>query len=242
MSNVTSISEARKSRSWNRMRWEWQRCVLACADLPDRSKLLACVLVSQFAHHESAECRPGLEALAEALATSGDTVKRALRGLEDAGWIARGAGRGRGNHLSISFLFPPSEKGADLHSFEDGKGGNPAPLSAREKGADLRGKGCRSASPPRPPYKAEPNLNQKARAEKPRSHLACSIAENGAENLAWDAWLEARGHPPLGRLGAGLRTAGCDGFEVPFRYPPDTEVGVRISEKWVAWAASVEQG
>ena len=158
MANVTSISEARKPRSWNRLRWDWQKAILADPDLPDRSRLLACVLVSQFAHHESAECRPGLPALADALSVSVDTVKRGLSSLEAGGWIERsaGRGRGRGNKLSISFLFAGEEKGGSAAPFCPEKGCNPAPLSAAKKGADLRVKGCSSAVPPDPPIR----LNQ----------------------------------------------------------------------------------
>lgn len=239
MSNVTSIAEARKPRSWNRLRWDWQRLVLA-SDLSMTAKTLAACLVSQFAHHESAECRPGVEALAEALNTSADSVKRALRDLEAGGWIVRAEGRGRGNRLAIGFQFPAREKGADLPGFDAGKGGNPAPLSAAEKGASLRGKGCKSARPPTPPYKAEPNLNQRSGGEKPVSHLACRIAADGHLRDGWDIWLRQAGFPDLEGLGWAIR----DGleYEVPLRHPPEGPVQTRIATKWAEWATGAGKG
>ncbi len=236
MANVTSISEARKPRSWNRLRWDWQKAILADPDLPDRSRLLACVLVSQFAHHESAECRPGLPALADALSVSVDTVKRGLSSLEAGGWIERSAGRGRGNKLSISFLFAGEEKGGSAAPFYPEKGCNPAPLSAAKKGADLRVKGCSSAFPPRPPYKAEPNLNQRnagSSAAPKRSMHPIPVSGSGAEN--WSAWLKRSEPPPIDELAERAKHAGEAVWLLPICSPP--RAGDRIEEgivqRWI---------
>lgn len=241
MSNVTSINEAMKPRSWNRLRWDWQSAVLASEGLPDRSKLVACVLVSQFAHHESAQCCPGLSALAKALSVSTDTVKRALRSLEDEGWITRGGGEGRGYKLTISFHFRSNTKGGNTAPLKDGKECSSALLSSAERGAVLHEKGCRSARPPRPPYKDKPIFNQKsarlpARGARP-TDLSAFVRIGEWTEGEWDQWLSQQGFPPLSAIGKRITVAENEGWDLPFRVPPrpDDERAAGVALRFAQW-------
>lgn len=205
--------------------------------LTNAAKLVAAVLVSQFAHNESAECHPGIAALAAALATSEDTIKRGLRALEEGGWITRGDGCHRGKKLGITFHMVRN-KGCNYHPLKAEKGGNTDPLPKKERGADFRGKGCNSVCPPRPPYKDKPNLNQEKRPQRPHSNLEAIIAAGGFEHEAWDSWLLGRGYPALEHLGDAIRQGGKAAFVVPYKTPPPAEFAEKIAEKWVEWALS----
>ena len=166
--------------NWNRARWGWLKAVTGDAELPPMARLLAHVLATQFSHHETAHCAPGTDTLADALATSVDTVKRALRDLAAARWLFKTEGRGRGNRSEIFFLggnnvvpmICPKGPEASCHDrpkaaqapiTKHKKGGKPAPVYDREratqKGADMRGKGGKAA----PSYiKADPKNIQRA--------------------------------------------------------------------------------
>ncbi len=168
--------------NWNRARWGWLKAVTGDADLSPMARLLAHVLATQFSHHETAHCAPGTDTLADALATSADTIKRALRDLAAADWLIRTEGRGRGNRSEIFFLggtnvVPmicpkgPEASGQDRPNAAQapanrhGKGGKSAPLNDREraaqKGANMREKGGKSALSYN---KADPKNIQRRRA------------------------------------------------------------------------------
>ena len=136
--------------NWNRGRWGWLKAITADADLSPMARLLAHVLATQFSHHETAHCAPGTYTLAAALATSADTINRALRDLAAAGWLIKTEGRGRGNRSEIFFLggnnvvpmiCPKGSevsghdrpKAAQAPTTKHKKGGKPAPDYDREK-------------------------------------------------------------------------------------------------------------
>jgi len=152
--------------NWNRARWGWMKAVAGDGNLSPMARLLASILATQFSHHETAHCAPGTKTLADALCTSVDTIKRALRDLAAAGWLIRTEGRGRGNRSEIVFLdgnnvvpmIRPREPETSGHVRSDPakapseryeKGGNSAPVynrnQAAKKGADMRGKGGKTA-------------------------------------------------------------------------------------------------
>jgi hypothetical protein len=62
--------------NWNRARGGWLKAITGDGDLSPMARLLAHVLATQFSHHETAHCAPGTDTLADALATSVDTIKR----------------------------------------------------------------------------------------------------------------------------------------------------------------------
>ena len=152
--------------NWNRGRWGWLKAITADADLSPMARLLAHVLATQFSHHETAHCAPGTYTLAAALATSADTIKRALRDLAAAGWLIRTEGRGRGNRSEIFFLGGTNivpmiyPKGPEASGHDRPKPAQTPtkwhknwraypPFCNREqaaqKGADMRGKGGKYA-------------------------------------------------------------------------------------------------
>lgn len=124
-------------------RYQWLKAVNR-SDLLPRAKLVASALAVEFYNQDTGRCDPGAETLATATGQTLDTVKRAIRDLVEAGWLARSEGRGRGNKTQFDLLSPgkvipisSAKKGAPVHHR---KGGTDAPLP-REKGAPVREKG-----------------------------------------------------------------------------------------------------
>lgn len=235
--DVVSILEGTRSESWNKRRWDWLRAVSQEANLSPIARLTAYVLVTQFANSQTANCSPGVMKIAVAVATSKDTMKRALRALAAGGWIDRGDDFSRGEHMTITFRFPENKGGRNALQAgcknEPQEGGKTAPPG----GAFLSDKGCIFPAPPTPPYKDKPNTNQSARPKRPETPNAFCAKEGGFESEEWDRWLEERSYPKLQALGMEIRSPNGGAFVVPYRIPPvDDVVAVRIAEKWASWA------
>lgn len=130
---------------WERARWGWLESVRRDIDLTTTARLLACILVMDYANRFTAECNPSYDELARVIGKSADTVKRAVQELEAQGWIIRDSGRGRGRKSGYGFLTR-----ARIIQLKGGKnaplkGGTDAPLSGSKKGAYLHGKGGKNA-------------------------------------------------------------------------------------------------
>lgn len=213
-------------------RFAWLKAVNR-ADLLPRCTKVAVALAIDFYNEETGRLDPGLTTLADATGQTLDTVKRALRDLIEAGWLARTEGRGRGNKTEYTLLSPgkvvaisSAKKGADVPLQ---KGGTGAPLG-QEKGAPVHGKGGTGA-----PFhiKEEQSLEQRAGApDRWRNHRFTGQAFAGpalvpsSESIAlgeWGRWLRKHGFPamsefPIARQGP---KRGGEYFALPWKRPPD---------------------
>ena len=210
----------------NRSHQEWAQAVRACRALSSTARLVAQSLALDWANRDTGQCNPKRSTLADHLGFSVDTIKRALAELEREGWLAKVAGRGRGVHSSFTFLTPgnvvrmpdpgtrtPAEIARSEPSTIAVKGRKPAPVYPIKKGANLRGKGGKSAPPL---YNDRNQVRTKSvnlggwkthtftgnRFPGPR--LA---REDNFEALrAWGNWLKERGHPHRRARAAGTGT------------------------------------
>ena len=224
------------------MRWGWLKAVSKDGDLQPMARVLASVLVTQFSNTDTARCDPSTSTLARCLDTSPDTIKRALKALEAAGWLVRTEGRGRGNHSQIVFLSPGNvvPMTPKTPPSTATKGGKSAPLNKAEKGAILHGKGGKYA----PSYnKDKPNMNQRAqptdkyRHERPMPQLS-KVAVNGSEAVTqWNAWLASKGLPSLEQLDRKTSNAQGRGWDVTHSYPPTTADETRYALTVFNWMA-----
>ncbi|QFT81177.1 hypothetical protein FIU89_11205 [Roseovarius sp. THAF27] len=134
------------ANEWKHQRFSWLEGVRRDADLSDRAKLTAHVLALDFTNAQTMRCDPSFRQIAEILGRSQDTAKRAVRELIEAGWLTRDGGLGRGNNTNYGFLTRAKIIHLKGGKSAPPKGGNPAPYYGSEKGADLHGKGGKSAS------------------------------------------------------------------------------------------------
>ena len=225
MSKIIQFRGARAA-GWAKDRWRWLGAIRRDARLSAMARLVAHALGFGFANSETAECRPGAQALADDCGTSLRTIERCMMDLEGAGWIARIGGEGPGVKAAIVFTFP----------------GERPPVLAAERPPVLAATPAIPDGPPIPPYKDQPNMNHKAnpnlraqiRGPKRPHILTHEVAPGSARAARWDEWLAVHGHPPLSQI--GFRPNG-GGFLMPVSVAPrpDEEIPWRIAAVWVDW-------
>jgi len=152
------------ARDWPQMRFGWLEGVRRDTAINPMARLVAHVLALDFANHETLRCDPSMSQIAAVVGASPDTVKRAVVALQEAGWIARRPGRGRGHPADYAFLTRAVVVHLKGGKYAPTLGGKYAPQSApkteAERGAYLHGKGGKSASRY---YIAKPYKNHGAR-------------------------------------------------------------------------------
>ncbi len=101
--------------AWERARFGWLKAIRT-SGLSPNAKVLACCIVHDAADRLSGACFWKRSQFAEGCGFSEDTVKRAFRALEDAGFLARAKARGRGSRRRILFTVP-GDLGAPVNQF-----------------------------------------------------------------------------------------------------------------------------
>lgn len=188
---------------WAKDRFGWPSR-LADPMLTDRARHVGLVLYG-FADGDTGECWPSFATLAKLTQKSLDTIKRAIRELEQAGYIALRRGNGRGNQSVFTLRVPP-QKGCTI-----------APLPVK-RGAKLRKKGSKSAHA----YKEEPHqrtrMRERSNTEPWHRGKLIHVASGHNQQRLWRAWLaeEGWGDPE------SLCLIENDGtLLVPLFFPPD---------------------
>lgn len=225
-------------------RFEWLKAVMQSAELNATAKALASAMAVQFANEQTGQLNPAVDTLADYLKTSKDSIKRAVKALVDGGWLGRTEGRGRGNRTVYRLVSP-----GKIVAFRSAKRvAEPAPekgatphLQAKEKGADLRGKGGNAA-----PSYIEQSLEQNGAALEPWHHHQFSgksytgltlIRESDHPKMSeWGRWLKAEGFPPLSlfpiREEGGRKSGPL--VRLPWDEPPKTEAQRREARAFFA--------
>lgn len=151
-------------RDWKIERHAWLEGIRRDTDLNATAKVVAhAMALGRLSNRDLARCHATKPQLAAACGTSVDSVKRALKELENAALIVRRSGAGRGKSNVYGFLIRarvvPIKGGMDAPS----KGGAGAPFSGSEKGALVPPPRCTGA--PFSPYiEDNPDLSHGTRA------------------------------------------------------------------------------
>lgn len=234
MAKVVTLHGARPG-GWAKDRWAWIEAVIADGQLTPLARLVAVVLAQGFANHETAECRPGLAALVQKVASSRASVMRALADLQAAGWLERRGGEAPGRAAGYAFRRPePVSKM------------RPEPVSPvrPEPVSPVSATGLIPEISPCTPYKDKPQLNHSARPH-PRALIrglpkpqctTTAVAPGSWAAERWDAWLQAEGFPPLERIGRKIN----GGWEMPITVAPTKgeQVPYGIARRWADWLRS----
>lgn len=229
-------------------RYEWAAAVRKCADLNATARLVANVLALDFANSDTGQCNPSQDTLADHLGVSVDTIKRALRDLKAAGFLATRPGRWRGATASYEFLSPGKVVAmtpGTAPNRRDGKAATGAD-HARKGGQactpNRQGKGCKSARKGvqicTDHIRKEPCKNILARPSD-----ACPVgrlvivpdAGNGAD--AWASWLRKGGWPTLDQIGIRSGAETGAGWVLPAPTPPadGDDLGRSIAQRYLDW-------
>ena len=196
-------------------RFEWLKAVLQVKELNSSSQVVAAALSVQFANDETGQINPAMKTLAEYLKMALSTVKRAIKELAAAGWLARTEGRGAGNRTRYTRRAPyrivpfrPKKKGAHVG------------LSDRQKGSSLPQKGVAHEL-----SYTEQSKEQKARLapspdlpnERQSGETLKFVPAGGSGYFAtqWDDALMAYGLPSLHRSLPQVIHEGRRGYELP---------------------------
>lgn len=230
-------------------RFEWLKAVLQ-ADVSDSAKALASALSVQFANDGTGQINPSRKTLADYLGKSEKTIKRAVAELEGSGWLARTAGRGRGNATEYTLLSPGNVvplrpvNGAGKGVTSDPKRGHERPLLQAGKGVKpVREKGSNLSTPI---IRKEQSSEQKGRAPE-RDAPACPIVserivrDDDPALHEWRAWLAEKGWGTLEDL--GLHRPG-QGYALPLRWPPQPhdDEGNRQARAFFEWVGAQRGG
>lgn len=231
-------------------RHEWAAAVRKCADLNATARLVAMVLALDFANSDTGQCNPSQNTLADHLGVSVDTIRRALRDLKAAGFLATRPGRWRGATASYELLSPGKVVAmtpATAPTRRDGKAATGAD-HARKGGQSCipnrQGKGGKSARKgvqicTGHIKKLEPSMNKGARPSDacPVGRLVV-VPDEGHGAYAWASWLRKGGWPTLDQIGIRSGAATGAGWVLPAPMPPadGDDLGRSIAQKYLDWA------
>jgi hypothetical protein len=170
------------------------------------------------------------------------SVNRAIRDLEESGWIARSEGRGRGRHTHYTFLI----KGKIVVLKAKGKPIRVEIPSAENRSENRSDRDGKPITPDISHYKDEPTKEPKgrvpARSEptQPRFTIWTVHAHKPDQVRAWNEWLTANGFPSLTILDYRTSDAEGAGWAMPFRWPPSEErwQDVATTKRFVRWQMS----
>lgn len=131
--------------TWRRVRWGWLEGVRRDASLSMTARMVAHVLVLDFANRDTLRCDPSYDEIGSVLGVSKDSVRRAVAALFKGGWIVTEGGCGRG--ISRGYGFVTRAEIIQLKGSKNAhlKGGRTATLSASQRVADLQSKGSKNA-------------------------------------------------------------------------------------------------
>ncbi len=220
-------------------RHEWLKAANK-TDLLSRAKSMAVALWS-FGNDETGLINPSLSSLCDASCLTEDTARRALADLEEAGWLARTVGRGKGVK-SVYVLLSPGNVVA-LRSAQ-------APQKVAAKALETpakrlhaskvmrAAKGSTGAAirsqPCNPLYKDKQTFEQKKDA-RPSPHLSVLVPSGGWKALEWNKWLSEQRQPPLYLMKA-LHVEG--GYCLPWAIPPTAHNATQklIAMNIIEWA------
>jgi len=179
---------------WHRVKWGWMESVRRDVDLSMTARLLAHVLVLDFANRSTLRCNPSRAELGRVLGVSESTVKRAIAELVAGGWITAEGGCGRGHSTGYGFLskarivplrpgHAEAQKGGVTDPLYDGERGSPVTsFTGSQRGSKMTRKGVKNDRP----YNNDINHGKTigARADAPAPARTRETAANDLDNQA----------------------------------------------------------
>lgn len=216
-------------RPFREVKLQWLRLLSCDANINDNAKCVAFYIVTAHVNGHTEKAWPSYKTIAEATGKSVKSIQRAIRDLEEGGWLGVQRGNGVGHNteyrptdasiLKASELREKTDKSVPLARSE---GGQICP----ERRSDVSGEGGQICPPNlEKEINKKPNAREaRARAVPRRSIPVVVLPKNQIRQVEeWNAWLSEKTLPNLARFNLATSVNGSSGYQLPDRWPPEAD-------------------
>ncbi|MCV0428700.1 MAG: helix-turn-helix domain-containing protein [Roseibium sp.] len=214
-------------RPFREVKLQWLRLLSCDANINDNAKCVALYIVTAHVNGHTEKAWPSYKTIAAATGKSVKSIQRAIRDLEEGGWLGVQRGNGVGHNteycptdasiLKASELREKTDKSVPLRTSEDGQ-------NCPQRRSDVSSKGGQTC----PPNK-EKEINKKPNAREARAKAVSRrsipvVVLPTAQTRQvdeWNAWLAEKTLPNLARLNLATSVNGSSGYQLPGRWPPE---------------------
>ncbi|AMN55322.1 hypothetical protein ACP90_26345 [Labrenzia sp. CP4] len=216
-------------RPFREVKLQWLRLLSCDANINDNAKCVALYIVTAHVNGHTEKAWPSYKTIAEATGKSVKSIQRAIRDLEEGGWLGVQRGNGVGHNteycptdasiLKASELREKTDKSVPLTRSEGGQ-------TCPERRSDVSGKGGQIC-----PTNLEKEINKKPNAREarakaaPRRSIPVVVLPTAQTRQVdeWNAWLAEKTLPDLARFDLATSVNGSSGYRLPFRWPPEAD-------------------
>ncbi|UES55815.1 helix-turn-helix domain-containing protein [Roseibium aggregatum] len=214
-------------RPFREVKLQWLRLLSCDANINDNAKCVALYIATAHVNGHTEKAWPSYKTIAEATGKSVKSIQRAIRDLEEGGWLGVQRGNGVGHNteycptdasiLKASELREKTDKSVPLAPTE---GGQICP----ERRSDASGQGGQICPPN---LEKEKNKKPNARVARARAVSRRSIpvvvlpTAQTRQVDEWNAWLAEKTLPDLARFNLATSVNGSSGYQLPGRWPPE---------------------
>ncbi len=215
-------------RPFRDVKLQWLQTLSCDAGLSDGAKCVALYLITTHMNGHTEKAWPSYQTIADATGKSAKTIQRAVRELEQTGWLDVQRGNGVGHNTvyspteaSILRACAAREKTDKVVPLRPEKGGQVCPQRVTHTGAK-GGQNCppnlenkKINKPNAPAHEAAPAL-----APPPALPVTFLANSRQAQITQWRAWLARKHLPSLEHLRVQRSCRGQLGFALPSLWPP----------------------
>jgi DNA-binding transcriptional regulator YhcF (GntR family) len=215
-------------RPFREVKLQWLRLLSCDANINDNAKCVALYIVTAHVNGHTEKAWPSYKTIAEATGKSVKSIQRAIRDLEEGGWLRVQRGNGVRHNteycptdasiLKASELREKTDKSVPLASSE---GGHICP----ERRSDVSGKGGQICPPNLEKEKNnKPNARQAHAKAAPRRSVPVVVLPTAQTRQVdeWNTWLAEKTLPDLARFDLATNANGSSGYQLPSRWPPES--------------------
>ncbi|PVB59503.1 helix-turn-helix domain-containing protein [Labrenzia sp. 011] len=216
-------------RPFREVKLQWLRLLSCDANINDNAKCVALYIVTAHVNGHTEKAWPSYKTIAEATGKSVKSIQRAIRDLEEGGWLGVQRGNGVGHNTEYRPTDTSILKASELREKTD----KSVPLARPEGGqicperrSDVSGEGGQICPP-----NLEKEINKKpnareahAKAAPRRSIPVVVLPKNQTRQVEeWNAWLSEKTLPDLARFNLATSVNGSSGYQLPGRWPPEAD-------------------
>jgi len=228
------------TRPFRDVKLQWLQQLSCDKDLSDNARSVALYIVTTHLNGHTEKAWPSYQTIADATGKSVKTIQRAVRELEDKGWLVVQRGNGIGHNTeyrpsaaSIVRASDAREKTDKVVTLCRDESGQNCP--ARRSDVSREGGQICLPNPEKEKIKKlNPRQDAPPRVETRRAVPLVFVAETKADQVEqWRVWLRRHGLPSIEVLGLRTVKTGKPGYALPGYWPPgDTSTSAL---DWIAY-------